>query len=124
GQTTGTKTTMCTLTTLETAITCTTVDIHGIGSQSASMRSKVNSVACGGSIGHIIGGPSTATGSNAGATTATAFQRPVTLAILVRLTRSVSTAILWRRLMDIPASSTTAFRSVSLIRGLNTGQTT
>ena len=62
--------------------------------------------------------------SNAAGTTATAFQMTVSVATLVRVTRSASTAIPWSCLAGIPASSTAAFGSVSLTRGQNIGQTT
>src|SRR5271157_913491 len=84
GQTTGMQMTTYMSTTPATAITCTTGGIPGIELQSVSTRRKVTRVASGRSIVHITGSPSTATGSNAAATTATAFRKTVIVATLVR----------------------------------------
>ena len=88
------------------------------------MCSKLNSEACGSSTAHVPGSPSTAPGSNVAATTATAFQRTVIAATLVRITRSESTAPPWRCMAGVLASSTAVFGSASLTPGRNTGQTT
>jgi hypothetical protein len=96
------------------------IDLHS----KSNTGTKANSGSLGRVIAHTTGSPSTALGSNAAATTASAFQRTVIVRTLVRITRSASTATPWWWLADIPGSSTAASASVLLTRGQNTGQTT
>ena len=76
------------------------------------------------SIAHNAGTPTIAPGNNVAATTATASPTTDSVDTLDQTTDSASTGCPSRFLADIPASSTRAIGSVSLIRGQNTGATT
>src|SRR4029077_4772019 len=90
----------------------------------ARTNNSVSSRLPGSSIVHNAGIPTTATGNNAVATTATAFLTSASADISVRTTGSASTASPSSLWADIPASNTTAIGSAWLTRGQGTGRMT
>src|SRR5579863_5810778 len=86
-------------------------------------KSKVNSRSLGKITARVIGSPNTGTGSNVADTTVTAFLTTVTVATLVRITRSVSTAFPKWLSVVIRVSSMRVFGSASSTHGQKRGQT-
>src|SRR5579863_5873618 len=88
-----------------------------------SKTSNVNSRSLGKITARVIGSPNTGTGSNVADTTVTAFLTTVTVATLVRITRSVSTAFPKWLSVVIRVSSMRVFGSASSTHGQKRGQT-
>ena len=95
----------------------------GLPSKS-NMGARWNTETHGSNTAHKAGSPSIALGSNAAATTATAFLTIISACTLVHPTGSAFTACPCWWLKGIPASSTAASGSAWLIRGRNIGQRT
>ena len=96
-----------------------TIGLHSSG----NVCSTISRERCGSSIAHVTGSPSTAIGGNVAVIPATAFQMPIIVAALARITGSASTGTRWSCMAGIRGSSTEAFGSVSWTHGQSTGRT-